>query len=63
VAVSSRAFAIYNTLQCALAVVVARRTTAALPALQLGFVVIGVVCLVAAAMGDPAEKNDRKRRP
>jgi len=55
VAVSSRAFAIYYALQCALAVAVARRSGAASLTRQAGFVVIGLVCLVAALVGAPAE--------
>lgn len=55
VAVSSRAFAIYYALQCALAVAVARRSGAASPTRQAGFVAIGLVCLVAALVGAPAE--------
>ena len=55
VAVSSRAFAIYYALQCALALFVGRRSKTATPAMQAGFMVIGVVCLVAALVGAPAE--------
>ena len=55
VAVSSRAFAIYYALQCALAVAVSRRLGGASTARQAGFVVIGIVCLVAALVGAAAE--------
>ncbi|WP_242098403.1 hypothetical protein [Sphingomonas sp. CROZ-RG-20F-R02-07] len=55
VAISSRAFAIYYALQCALAVAVSRRSGAASMARQAGFVAIGIVCVVAALVGAPAE--------
>jgi hypothetical protein len=55
VAVSSRAFAVFYALQCALALAVSRRTGAASPMRQASFVAIGLVCLVAALVGAPAE--------
>lgn len=55
VAVSSRAFALYYALQCALAFLVARRTGAASPARQAGFLLLGLICIVAALVGAPAE--------
>lgn len=55
VAISSRAFALFYALQCVLALVVGRRTRAASPVKLAGFVAIGLVCLVAALAGAPAE--------
>ena len=55
VAVASRAFAVFYALQCALAVLVSWRTGAGGWALRSGFAAIGLICLVAAAAGAPAE--------
>lgn len=55
VAVSSRAFALYYALQCAVAVSVGTKTGAASPLARAGFVLIGLVALVAALVGAPAE--------
>lgn len=55
VALSSRAFALFYALQCVLALIVSIRKGAGTTAQRLGFVVIGLVCLIAAAVGAPAE--------
>lgn len=55
VAVSSRAFALYYALQCVLALAVAIRTRTGSLSQRAGFVVIGLVCIVAALVGAPAE--------
>ncbi|MFD2781787.1 hypothetical protein ACFS32_12545 [Novosphingobium pokkalii] len=55
VALSSRAFALFYALQCVLALIVSIRTGAGTTAQRLGFVAIGLVCLIAAAVGAPAE--------
>lgn len=55
IAVSSRAFGIFYALQCLIAWLVARRTGAGTPAGLVGIAMIGVICLVAAAIGAPAE--------
>lgn len=55
VAISSRAFALFYALQCVLAVTVARRTGVGKPARYLGFVIVGLICLVAVFVGAPAE--------
>lgn len=55
VALSSRAFALFYALQCALAALVSIRTGKGGWALRAGFVGIGLICLVAAATGAPAE--------
>lgn len=55
VALASRAFALYYAMQAGLAWWVSRRTGAGDGWRRAGFVVIGVVCLVAAAAGTPAE--------
>lgn len=55
VALSSRAFALFYALQCALAVAVSfKRGVGSMPQ-RLGFVAIGLVCLVAVVVGAPAE--------
>jgi hypothetical protein len=54
-AVSSRAFALFYALQCALAILVARRTGAGTPSRYAAFAAIGAVCVVAALIGAPAE--------
>ncbi|KQX20065.1 MULTISPECIES: hypothetical protein [unclassified Sphingomonas] len=55
VAISSRAFALFYALQCALAFIVARRTGVGTPRHYIGFAVVGVICLVATLIGAPAE--------
>ena len=55
VALSSRAFAAFYALQCALALMVSVRNGVGTMAQRVGFVVIGVVCLVAVFVGAPAE--------
>lgn len=55
VAVSSRAFALFYALQCGLALMVSFRTGAGGWFARIGFLLIGMICLVAAAMGAPAE--------
>lgn len=55
VAISSRAFALFYALQCALALLVTRRTGVGTGAQRIGFVAVGVICLVAALVGAPAE--------
>ncbi len=55
VALSSRAFALFYALQCALALIVAARNGVGTLPQRIGFVAIGLVCLVAAAVGAPAE--------
>lgn len=55
VALSSRAFALYYASQCALALLVCLRTGAGTRGQRLFFVVVGLICLVAALVGAPAE--------
>lgn len=55
VALSSRAFALFYALQCALALIVSVKDDKGILAQRVGFVVIGIICLVAAAVGAPAE--------
>ena len=55
VAVSSRAFALFYALQCGLALFVSVRTGAGTWLQRIGFVGVGVICLVAALVGAPAE--------
>jgi len=55
IAISSRAFALFYALQCALAFAVARRTGAGTPGRYAGFAVMGLLCALAAAIGAPAE--------
>jgi hypothetical protein len=55
VATASRAFALFYALQCGLALWVSRRTGAAGPGGQAAMALIGLLCLVAAAVGAPAE--------
>ena len=55
IAVASRAFALFYAFQCAIAVWIARRERQGGPLRQLFFVVIGILCIVAAAAGAPAE--------
>jgi len=55
VAISSRAFALFYALQCVLAIMVSRRTGAGGWKHQVGFALVGLVCVVAAMVGAPAE--------
>ncbi len=55
VAVSSRAFALFYALQCALALFVSIRAQAGSIWHRVAFLMIGTVCLVAALTGAPAE--------
>ncbi|WP_323810861.1 hypothetical protein [Sphingobium baderi] len=55
VAISSRAFALFYALQCCLAFIVARRTRAAGGVRQMGFFLIGMICLIATLVGAPAQ--------
>ncbi|MDH7974190.1 hypothetical protein QH494_18530 [Sphingomonas sp. AR_OL41] len=55
VAVSSRAFALFYAMQCGLALLVSWRTGEGGWMMRTGASVIGIVCLVATAVGAPAE--------
>jgi hypothetical protein len=55
VALSSRAFALFYAMQAGLAVWVSRRTDIGGTKRQVGFAIIGIICLIAAAAGAPAE--------
>ncbi|MFZ5747055.1 MAG: hypothetical protein ACOY45_05280 [Pseudomonadota bacterium] len=55
IAVASRAFALYYAIQCAVAVGVARAAGKATPPRIMGIVAVGILCLVAAVAGAPAE--------
>ncbi len=55
VALSSRAFAVFYAVQAVLAFWVSRRTGAGGVRAQAGFILVGLVCIVAAAAGAPAE--------
>lgn len=55
IALASRAFAAYYGMQAVLAFWVSRRTGAGNGAAQAGFVAVGLVCIVAALAGAPAE--------
>lgn len=55
IALSSRAFAAYYAVQALIALWVSRRIGVGGPVLHAGFVLIGLVCLVAAMVGAPAE--------
>jgi hypothetical protein len=55
VALSSRAFALFYAMQCLLAVLVSLKRGAGSLAHRAGFVVIGLICLVAVFVGAPAE--------
>lgn len=54
VALSSRAFALFYGLQCVLAFMAGNRKGASFGQ-KLGFVLVGLVCIIAAAAGAPAE--------
>ena len=55
VALSSRAFALFYALQCVLALIVSVKDNRGTNGQRIGFVAIGLICLVAAAVGAPAE--------
>ncbi|UXC91489.1 hypothetical protein EGM87_03100 [Sphingobium sp. RSMS] len=55
VAISSRAFALFYALQCGLAFSVARKTASARALQQVGFLIVGLICVVATLVGAPAE--------
>ncbi|WP_287979867.1 hypothetical protein [Sphingomonas sp.] len=55
VALSSRAFALFYALQCALAFAVARRNGVGDWRHRCGFLAIGLICLTAVVVGAPAE--------
>ncbi|MGH6986299.1 MAG: hypothetical protein ACRED9_05600 [Caulobacteraceae bacterium] len=54
VALSSRAFALFYACQCLLAFLIARRTGVGSLFQRSGFVVLGLICLLATAVGAPA---------
>jgi hypothetical protein len=55
VALSSRAFALFYAMQCVLALLVSVRSGAGSMPHRVGFVAVGVICLVAVFVGAPAE--------
>jgi hypothetical protein len=55
VALSSRAFALFYALQCVLALIVSIKDGQGTSAQRIGFVAVGLICLVAVAVGAPAE--------
>ena len=55
IALSSRAFALFYAIQALLALWVSFRTGAGSTAARIGFVLVGLVCVVAALAGAPAE--------
>jgi hypothetical protein len=55
VALSSRAFALFYAMQCVLALLVSIRSGAGSTLYRVGFVAVGVICLVAVFVGAPAE--------
>ncbi len=55
VALSSRAFALFYAMQCVLALLVSIKSGAATVPQRIGFVAIGLICLVAVFVGAPAE--------
>ena len=55
IALSSRAFALFYALQCAIGFWVSQRTGAGGPLARAGMAAVGLVCLVATVMGAPAE--------
>ncbi|MFK3891466.1 hypothetical protein [Sphingomonas sp. NPDC079357] len=55
VALSSRAFALFYAMQCVLALLVSLRSGAGSTLYRVGFVAVGVICLVAVIVGAPAE--------
>jgi len=55
VALSSRAFALFYAMQCALALLVSIKSGVGTIPHRIGFVAIGLICLVAVFVGAPAE--------
>ena len=55
IALSSRAFALFYAMQAGLALWVSMRTGKGSPAARFGFALVGIVCIIAAAAGAPAE--------
>ncbi|TVV77358.1 hypothetical protein [Sphingomonas solaris] len=55
IALSSRAFALFYAMQAGLALWVSLRTGKGSPATRVGFALVGVICIIAAAAGAPAE--------
>ena len=55
VALSSRAFALFYAMQCVLALLVSVRSGVGSLLYRVGFVAVGVICLVAVFVGAPAE--------
>lgn len=55
IALSSRAFALFYAMQAGIGLWVSIRTGKGSPAARLGFALVGIVCLIAAAAGAPAE--------
>ena len=55
VALSSRAFALFYAMQCVLALLVSVRSGAGSMLYRVGFIAVGVICLVAVFVGAPAE--------
>jgi len=55
VALSSRAFALFYAMQCVLALLVSIKSGAGTVPQRIGFVAIGLICLVAVFVGAPAE--------
>jgi hypothetical protein len=55
VALSSRAFAVFYAFQCAIAFLVSLRTRRGGTAVRFGLLIVGLVCLLAAVAGAPAE--------
>ena len=55
VALSSRAFALFYAMQCVLALLVSARSKAGSMLHRIGFVAVGILCLVAVFVGAPAE--------
>lgn len=55
IALSSRAFALFYAVQAVLAIWVSRRTRAGSPLVVAGFAAVGLICIVAALVGAPAE--------
>jgi hypothetical protein len=55
IALSSRAFALYYALQCAIGFHVSRRTGVSGPPARAGMAAVGLVCVAAALLGAPAD--------
>jgi hypothetical protein len=54
IALSSRAFALFYALQCAIGLWVSLRTGAGSGVGRIGIILVGLVCLAAALLGAPA---------